>query len=521
MNKINNSSKVWFALTLTVSLFMQWSITSAQVREDFPVKGFHIDLRCQVMTIPALKAFATDLAGFGINTIVMEYEATFPFEKNATLSNKYAYSKEELKSFIKHCQGLGIDVIPLQNCFGHSEYILAHDRYSHVKEDRKEVSQVCPSKEEECIEIFSKIFKEVAEIHPSKYFHIGGDETYLLGSCKDCAQKSSKEGKSKLFVDYVKAMCKIVHDLGKRPILWADVILKYPEAVNELPKDAIFIDWNYGWKNDYFGDINRLYREGVTFWGSPSIRSHPDNLYLTQWNKHFANQQQFIPYCREKNYEGIVMTSWSNGGTYGFLYDTNWEVVQMFPIRYVYPLSGFRVIVACYGEALKTAGAIDAKSFVVKYAGERFGLTSQEGEELWSILTSPQEMVIKGRDAAGKSVSEIVKETRDIRSKLYKLSPSKNRTEFEHFKLMFDIRVHYLSFKEIEAEYESASFSRSRASEFYSRLKPLVIEAKKLDERFYRLNRGFLHDQELTEINKLRNEKLIKIYNTMKTLTRQ
>ena len=84
MNKINNYPKVWFTFTILASLFMQWSVTSAQVREDFPVKGFHIDLRCQVMTIPALKAFATELAGFGINTIVMEYEATFPFEENAT-----------------------------------------------------------------------------------------------------------------------------------------------------------------------------------------------------------------------------------------------------------------------------------------------------------------------------------------------------------------------------------------------------------------------------------------------------
>lgn len=490
-------------------------------KTDFPVRGFHIDLRCQIMTMPALKSFAKDLSEFGINTIIMEWEATFPFISNATLSNKYAYREQEIDSFIDYCTTLGIDVIPLQNCFGHAEYILSHDRYSNIKEDRKEVSQVCPMKEEECIEIFSDIFKEVAAKHPSKYFHIGGDETYLLGSCKLCSQKAAEVGKSKLFVDYVKAMCKIVSDLGKQPILWADVILKYPEAVSELPDNAIFVDWNYGWKNNHFGDIEKLYQAGVTFWGAPSIRSHPDNLYLTQWNKHFRNQEVFIPYCREKNYQGVVMTSWSNGGTYGFLYDTNWEVIQMYPIRYVYPLSGFRISVASYAHALKTEGAINSQQFVITYAGERFGFTEKEGQLLWEILASPQEEVFKGKDLNKKDVTEILADTKMLRSNLYSLNPKSNIKEFEHYKLMFDIRVQYLMFKEVERDYESSSFSRELAPLFIKRLEPLVKEAKNIDERFISLNTGFLHHQELVEINGLRTEKLYKVYEVLHNLTKK
>ena len=187
-----------------------YSSPLAMNKHDFAIKGFHIDLRCEVMTMPALKNFAKELAEFGINTIIMEWEGSYPYDKHATISNKYAYSREEVRSFVSYCSTLGIDVIPLQNCFGHAEYILRHDRYAHLKEDRKEVSQVCPMKIDECKEVFTEVFKEMAELHPSRYFHIGGDETYLLGSCKACAEKVRKEGKSKLFVDYVKAMCEIV-----------------------------------------------------------------------------------------------------------------------------------------------------------------------------------------------------------------------------------------------------------------------------------------------------------------------
>ena len=44
-------------------------ITDAQ----FAVRGFHVDLRIQVMTMDALKALADELAAFGMNTLVMEW----------------------------------------------------------------------------------------------------------------------------------------------------------------------------------------------------------------------------------------------------------------------------------------------------------------------------------------------------------------------------------------------------------------------------------------------------------------
>ena len=89
--------------------------------KDFAVRGFHIDFRAEVMTLDAMKAFAAELSGMGINTIVMEWEATFPFDKNAVICNEYAFTPAEVADFVAYCSGLGIDVIPLQHCFGHVE----------------------------------------------------------------------------------------------------------------------------------------------------------------------------------------------------------------------------------------------------------------------------------------------------------------------------------------------------------------------------------------------------------------
>ena len=124
------------------------------MQTDFAIKAFHIDLRIQVMPISALRNYAAELAEFGLNTLIVEWEASYPYKKHAIISNEYAYTSQEVESFISHCTRLGIEVIPLQQCFGHVEYILRHDRYAHLRESNSDICQVCPLKGEQAYAVF-------------------------------------------------------------------------------------------------------------------------------------------------------------------------------------------------------------------------------------------------------------------------------------------------------------------------------------------------------------------------------
>jgi hypothetical protein len=181
-------------LVLLFSVCGLFAQNNAKQRSPFAVKGFHIDLRVQVMTMDALKAFALKLSGLGINTLVMEWEGTYPFEKHPMIPNRYAYTKAEIISFIKYCNDLGIDVIPLQQSFGHVEYILRNDRYKDLREDQKDFSQVCPLQTRQDSALFTDLYSELASTHTSRYIHIGGDETYLLGHDERCRLMAAKEG---------------------------------------------------------------------------------------------------------------------------------------------------------------------------------------------------------------------------------------------------------------------------------------------------------------------------------------
>lgn len=509
--------KLTIAILLAL-LAATFSMVAQNNSYAFKEKVMYVDFRSEVHTIDALKQLAQKVAADGFTCMMLEYEATFPFEKHATLQNRYAFTKEEIKDYVAYCDRLGLEVIPLQNCMGHMQYILRHDRYAALREDKADMSQVCPLKIKDAVPVFKEIFAEVAALHPSKYFHIGCDETFLLGSCKKCAAYAKEHGKSKLFVEYVKAMCEIVLEMGKTPIIWADIILKYPENLGELPKELIYLDWNYGWDVNKFGKISNLLDANVNLWGGSSLRSGPDDIYLTQWEKHFNNLRDYVPFARKSGYQGMVQTSWSTSGAYSYSYGPRNEVLEIYPIRTVYPESGFNILLEATSWAFNHVEPLDPKAFVCDYAKEKFGFDEASCKTLWDYFTMPQDQVTarNGKDVKGRSIADVLADAYAMRDRLYALRPTANKVEIEHFKLMLDIRINYLEFKQCESEFESKGYEISQRTGLAERMTKICKDGKKLDKRFEKLNKNYLKEG---EIGYIQSQRGLKMDALLKTLT--
>lgn len=458
--------------------------THLMASHPFQIRAFHLDFRTQVMTVEAIKSLATHLSEEGINTLVIEYEATFPFRENATLSNPYAFKESEVKDIVDHCAELGIDVIPLQNCFGHAEYILRHERYAHLREDNKDMSQVCPSEAGRAVEVFRSIFADIARLHPSPYIHIGADETRLLGHCKKCQGKE----KSQLFADYLLAMCNIVKSLGKTPIIWADIILKYPDAIDQLPKDLIYVDWNYGWNPNHFGNLDNLIGQGAFMWGAPALRSHPDNFYQIDWMKHFRNLQTFIPFAREHHYQGIIETSWSTSGQYGYHYENGFEVQSIQPIRQVYPMIGCQILIDAYCQALRQENPLDIECFIKDYGKEKFDLDDTEATAFLKYFTEGTPLLIE---------------------------PHKNRKEFAHFRLLYDLSRTQERYRKALNRLESPEFKADQRKVMATEIRDIYRESQRLNQRLRKALKGYLKEGCIEEIIRYKDERLEEILRSL------
>ena len=511
-NYMKKMSRIFLLLLFSFS-FLGIQTVGAQ-RKDFNVKGFHLDLRIQVMKMDALKKFAKTLNESGINTLVMEWEGTYPFQTHPMIPNRYAYTKDEIKSFISYCGKLGIDVIPLQQSFGHVEYILRNERYKNLREDQKDYSQVCPLEVEGNKKLFTDLFTELAATHPSKYFHIGGDETYLLGHCEKCRKKAAIEGTSKLYIDHIKMLCDIVISLGKIPVLWADIALKHPEALKLLPKQTVFIDWNYGWDMNSFGEHEKLMQAGFEVWGAPALRSHPENYFITEWGKHLKNSRDVRPACRQLGYKGMIMTSWSTSGQYSPVFETSDDIIDLYAIRHVYPITGFNMLLKAYTQSLRSDESLDISAFVGAYSKQQYGFDLQQSASFWKALTTTPYEVKQGEVMAPSpmTVQQLADSQAVAVKTLYGLKPTKNKEEFEHYRLMADIRMLYLTYQKIEKQVNLSSFRNADIPGVLQKLKQLLADAKKIDERFMQLNKNTLYMGQLEEENNLRDSKINLLY---------
>ena len=499
--------------------------------DDFSVVAYHVDLRVQIMPMPTLKALAKEISTLGFNTLIMEWEATYPYKQHSIISNRYAYSREEVTEFINYSEGLGLDVIPLQQSLGHAEYILMHERYAYLRADKRNLSQIDPTRLDVARDFFTELYSDMLSTHQSQYVHIGGDETRIL-DCKRCQEAWGDDGeelgKSKLYVEYMTMISEIVIAQGKTPLLWADMILAHPDAIADMPKNVIYIDWNYGWKFDRFGENPRtlIKKYGLKFWGASSIRSSPDDYHVTSWSKHMKNQAVYVSYARESGFEGMVLTSWSTSGEYG--YEWFWpEVVEIFPLRQVYPHAypndAFRMNTLGFIEAVQQEKTFKPKDFAHQYAQRRFGLTAGESERLWNILTdeslnnkvsigSSPLSGIKGLPDNKRVVSVTLAKVRELQAALTKIVPKKNQKEFAHYHLQIDFREYYLSFRQIQYLVQSTGFSEKNNLEAIKQLEQLLARSVELNKRFKKLFTGKLYDTEIERLNQYRNKKAILLH---------
>lgn len=175
--------------------------------------------------------------------------AAFRFKSHPELiTHKNALTPEQAKELAGYAQQRGVELIPEIESFGHTRYITGVPKYAHlqdaISEGRNNFSAVCPVAPE-TLKLFADLYREVAEVFPSRYFHGGCDEVNWGGSALSRAALKKKT-RAEIWAEYVNSLDHIARELGKELIVWGDFVLhKQPDVLPRLNKDIIIMDWQY------------------------------------------------------------------------------------------------------------------------------------------------------------------------------------------------------------------------------------------------------------------------------------
>ena len=218
--------------------------------------GVQLDLARQPETLNFIREFIDFAAENHYNALFLYLEWRVR-TKSVDLGEKQGYTAEELKEIIRYAGQRGLAVIPGLATLGHSELLLRKPEYKHLSELRDgsrgrftacpaDDMELCPSSDA-VKKLLADYISETAEIfESSEFIHIGGDEVHNVGYCPDCRKKiGSYTDEQKLYLEHVKFVHGIVAGLGKRVMMWDDMLELYPDVLEGLPRDIVLVDWLY------------------------------------------------------------------------------------------------------------------------------------------------------------------------------------------------------------------------------------------------------------------------------------
>ncbi|MFX1326866.1 MAG: family 20 glycosylhydrolase [Promethearchaeota archaeon] len=280
---------------------------------DFPalqIRGVSDNIsRGQAPTIKNLKKFIEELSHFKINQYYLAYiHDMFQFKNYFKIGEERGrYSKQEIIELVNFAAKRYVDIIPIFQTISHWDNILQHPDYWKYGEFPG--SNCLNIANEEIYDLLDELIGELSEVFTSEYFHIGSDESWDVGRV---ASKNFVEeiGIAKAYLNHYKKVYKIVKKHGyKKVIIYHDILYKFKEVLEGLPKDMIIMYWKYNTKKSH-PIIDKIKKYNLAIVASPSIMDF--NRIFPSVERYEKNIINIIRYGYNKGIIGEITSSWGD-----------------------------------------------------------------------------------------------------------------------------------------------------------------------------------------------------------------
>jgi hypothetical protein len=290
---------------------------------DFLRRGVMLDIsRGRVPKLETLLDLAEKLSDFKINELQLYTEHTFAYRKYKSVWQSWgALTAKEIQILDARCRELGIDLVPNQNSFGHLRYFLENPKLKklgEISEPYKDVSKefvrrpttLAPN-HPGTIPFLRGLYDELLPNFSSKLFNVGCDETWDLGRSQS-KELCETKGKGRVYLDFLKKIYREASARNKRMMFWGDIILKYPELIRELPKNAIALNWGYEGNHPFEKEAAQFAKAKIPFYVCPGT-----STWQTLIGKHdnaLANLRAAAKAGKKFGAIGFLNTDWGDGG---------------------------------------------------------------------------------------------------------------------------------------------------------------------------------------------------------------
>jgi hypothetical protein len=294
---------------------------------DFPAmryRAFSDDVsRGLVPTVDYVKRQIRTFAYFKMNMHSLYMEHTFASRSHPLYAPEDgSFSPDELREIVAYGVKYHVEIVPQQQTFGHLHKVLKFERYNRLAE--VPYGDVLTPQEEDSFSLVADLYKEIDEIFPSRFFHIGADETFELGEGRSL-EAVKKEGVGKVYFAHINRVRETLKPYNRRLMMWGDIALNHPELIGEIPKDMIVMNWAYGARDTYAPRIEPFRKAGLEQFVCPSVWNFnhifPNNEFAA------VNIRNFVRDGQAAGALGVMNTNWDDDGE--TLFETSWYGVGL------------------------------------------------------------------------------------------------------------------------------------------------------------------------------------------------
>jgi hexosaminidase len=257
-------------------------------------RGLQDDIsRGPVATVAALERRIRTAAEYKLNLYALYIETAFDYRSQPLIAAPGgALTAAELKHLDGYATRYRVTLMVQQQSFGHLQRLLAWEKYRGLAEVDGG-STLAPANEG-TYTLLDSLYREIAPLTSAPFLHIGGDEPADLGQGRSRAMVQAT-GFATTYLRHLQRLRQMLVPLGKRPIIWGDVALKFPELLPKLGRDFIVASWEYLAHDSYAEWIKPLHDAKVDFFVCPGTNN---------WNRVFPNLDQALPGIRVFTREG-------------------------------------------------------------------------------------------------------------------------------------------------------------------------------------------------------------------------
>lgn len=285
------------------------------------VRGLMLDVsRNRVWSLPTLFGIVDRMARLRLNRLELYFENVFAYAAHPDVwADGASYTPEDLRALEAYCAERFVTLVPNQNTLGHFERWFRlpayRERFAECPEGGvrtpwgsvQKVPTGLAAALPEARAFAAGLLEALLPCFPrADVANLGGDEVFDLGQ-----GRSRTDDKAGLYLSHMAAMAAVARRHGKRPELWADMLLRHPEALERaagvLP-DATWVLWGYEAADPLAANAERLRAHGLRFMVAPGTSS---------WRSFCGRTTNMLANLRaaaDIPCEGVLLTDWGDAG---------------------------------------------------------------------------------------------------------------------------------------------------------------------------------------------------------------